>query len=228
MFREPEGWWRVPSASSWTDSMANIHAILAITPMNSAKKTCHQSEKRCHSVLQGLLLSSHAGPCDTNCNFQWANMGAYWSSFDCGIFNRLSLSQSSTKKPRLCLHQRPSHAMTEAFPISSLDTMPFPWRLTSYALPPQGPLPHYDRDISYFIIGDNAFPLKTYLISPASSSTLPTHWQRHFLFHYWRQCLPPVDLPHKSSLFQHPSYTLTEAFPISSLETMPSPRVLTS
>ena len=36
-------------------------------------------------------------------------------------------------KPRLCLHQHPSHAMTEAFPISSLETMPSPWRCTSLA-----------------------------------------------------------------------------------------------
>ena len=93
-------------------------------------------KERWHSVLQGQFLSSLAGPGDTNYNFQWANMGVYRSSFDCGIFNRLSLSQSSTKKPRLCLHQHPSHG------------------------------PCDDRDISYFIIGDNAFPLKMYLISP--------------------------------------------------------------
>ena len=59
------------------------------------------------------------------------DFGANRSLLDSGILNRFSPGQSSAKKHRVYLHQLPSHTMTETFPISSLETMPFRWRLIS-------------------------------------------------------------------------------------------------
>ncbi len=38
-----------------------------------------------------------------------------------------------------------------------------------------GPLPDDDQDTPYFIIGDNAFPLKTWMMKPFGHKNLPEH-----------------------------------------------------
>ena len=61
---------------------------------------------------------------------------------------------------------------------------------------------------------------ETQALPPPAPLPRPMRWQRHFLFHHLR-CLPPEDFPHKPCLLKDPSHTMTETFPISSLETMP-------
>lgn len=41
-------------------------------------------------------------------------------------------------------------------------------RLGTLGLPPLEPIPNDDRDIPYFLIGDDAFPLRTYMMKPYS------------------------------------------------------------
>lgn len=52
-------------------------------------------------------------------------------------------------------------------------------RLNTLGLPPPVPLPHDDRDVPYFIIGDDAFPLRTYMVKPYHGKYLD-HDQRIF------------------------------------------------
>jgi hypothetical protein len=51
------------------------------------------------------------------------------------------------------------------FSRSSLETA---LREGTLGLPPPEPLPHDDRDTPFFMVGDNAFPLRTYMIKPYS------------------------------------------------------------
>ena len=46
-------------------------------------------------------------------------------------------------------------------------------------LPPPSPLPHDDRDTPYFLIGDDAFPLKPWMMKPYSRRHLD-HDERIF------------------------------------------------
>ena len=46
-------------------------------------------------------------------------------------------------------------------------------------LPPPSPLPHADRDTSYFLIGDDAFPLRSWMMKPYSRRHLD-HDERIF------------------------------------------------
>jgi len=52
-------------------------------------------------------------------------------------------------------------------------------RENTLGLPPPSPLPHDDRDTPFFIVGDDAFPLRTYLVKPYPHRHL-THDERIF------------------------------------------------
>ena len=50
------------------------------------------------------------------------------------------------------------------------------------------PLPHDDKDIPFFIIGDDAFPLRPYLVKPYSDKYLD-HDQRIYNYRYSESCI---------------------------------------